>query len=170
MAKTIILLVFFCIGTVALGQQKEELIRVICDSTNFSVTNFPPKINLTSEQLEAIINQEFSNSNQNNDSISYIYICAVINCEGTAEYKFMNKVQTSAVTISSEKIMNILKSKCQWTPGKLRKDYYEKILVRQGNKYVYEKRKVIENVCYTFCMKFELKNGRISIKSKINTS
>jgi len=170
MAKSIVLLLFSIFGSVALGQQNEELIRIVCDTTNFSVTNFPPKLNMTTEQLEAIINKEIAYSNQRDDSVLYFYICAVIKCEGSAEYKFFNDVQTSVIAVDSEKIIKIFKSNCQWTPGKLRKDYYEKVRVRKGNKYVYEKRKVIEYVHYTFCMKFEIKNGRVSIKSKINTT
>lgn len=170
MARTMILLFFVYTSMITLGQQKEELIRVVCDSTNFSFTNFPPTLNLTSEQLESIINQEFSNGNQDNDTILNIYICAVINCQGNAEYKLMNKIQTNAVIVSGEKILNILKGNCQWSAGKLKKDYYEKIRVRKGNKYVYEKRMVTEKVHYTFCMKFELNSGKVYIRSKINTS
>jgi hypothetical protein len=170
MAKTRLLLLFFFIGCIALGQQKEELIRVICDSTNFMVTNFPPKLNITNEQLDAILNQELSFINQSNDSISFIYISAVISCDGVADYKCIVGAKSRTYTEFCKNIINILKSNCQWTPGKLKKDYYEKVLVKQGNKYVYKKRKVIENVYYTYSMKFELKNGRISIKTKSDTT
>jgi hypothetical protein len=165
MGKTGLLLLFFFIGSFALGQQKEELIRVICDSTNFMVTNFPPKLNMTNEQMDAILNQELSFVNQRNDSISFIYISAVISCDGVADYECILGAQSRIDIEFCKNIINILKSNCQWTPGKLKKDYYEKVLVKQENKYVYKKRKVIENVYYTYSMKFELKNGRISIKN-----
>jgi hypothetical protein len=169
MAKTILLSLFCIFVSSAQGQQSEELTRVICDSTNFTVTNFPPKLNMTAAQLESILNQEMYFGNQSNDSISFLYLCAVISCDGVADYTCINRAKDSADTQFCKKIINVFKSNCQWTPGKLRKDYYENALVKQGNKYVYKKRRVIENIYYTYCMKFELKNGRISIKTKINT-
>jgi len=168
MAKSILLLIFLFFGLVSLtlGQQKEELIRIKCDTTIWSVTNFPPKLNMTNEELNAMINQQLHFDSRLNDSIAFIYICAVISCDGNADYKCFYRNEDSANREICEKVIDILKSNCKWTPGKLKKDSYENVRVKKGNKYVNEKRRVIENVYYNYSMQFKFKDGTITRISK----
>jgi hypothetical protein len=166
MTKAILTIFFLILGWTSLtqGQQNEDLVRIKCDTTIWSLTNYPPKLNKTNEELNRIINQGLQIGNQISDSIKFIYVCAVIKCDGSAEYKCFSKPKDTLYLKICGNIIDILKSNCKWTPGKLNKDSYENALVKKGNKSVYAKRKVIEYVHYNFCMKLELRKGVLTIK------
>ena len=82
----ILLFVSLLLCTVTFGQKKAELVREVCDTSHWSVTNYPPRFNMSLEELNALLNRELNLSSNSADPVSFVYIAVVISCNGEADY------------------------------------------------------------------------------------
>lgn len=162
-AKLLITCLLGALASFSHGQQNEELIRIECDTSTWSVTNFPPQLNMTREELSRIMTQETGSISQDTGTLEIIWVCAMVRCDGSADYLCTAKAGNSPDTLLCGRIVELLKRNCTWTPGKVNKDSYENVLIKKGNKSAYTKRKVVEYVHYQYCMKFERRNGLITV-------
>ena len=157
-----LLVLFLGFTSLTLGHQDGEAVRIKCDTTVWSLTNYPPKPDKSNEDLNTMINLGLQIGTGLRDEIKFIYVGAVIDCEGNAAYRCFNKTEDTAGSRICAHIIEVLKNSCKWTPGKVNKDTYENVIVKKGNKTGYIRQKVIEYVHYNYSMKFELRKGKLT--------
>jgi len=139
------------------------------DSSVHVYSEYPPKLKISKTDLENLINESLRTNIPHSDSTIKLHVFIIINCDSTADYYFPLKGSNIPYSELGEKIIELLKQNCSWSPGKSIIEHTGNIPKRMNGKIVYQPQYTHWLVRYQVAIEFDIENYKIFIKSKINT-
>lgn len=171
--KWFLLFLFLVFNLLIFGQKEEPLVIYKCDTSQREVkiisTKYPPVLKMKRQELETLLNGGLNISSSSNENSFTVNIVAIINCDSTATYELPLRIKSNK-DIPPElgnKIIEILKSNCQWSPGKTDVVLTKRILKKVNNKLVPFDQYTHYLTQYEQIMQFKIADGKISLLNYI---
>lgn len=174
LARLLLITLFLLLKSGVSSQNNESLKHSDCDTTTFySYTEHPPKLNMSKDNLESLLNEKIESSIISKESMVQVYLIIIIDCQGNATYSPPSYIPDRIkrdVSLENQ-IIDLLSQKCVWSPGMKESTKKQKVpIYNNSGKQIGTKLQNINIfVNYQLSWEFNIKDGEITLITKINS-